>query len=119
MLKPKYGKKIAAVILIAAIIIVTLVTIRYFYPPEKLSASTMILPGQTYFAWDGKAVPSGYVFHEIRYNLYINGAVVYGSSTINASWTCPEYVYGQEDKASSKVDYAMAWTELDLTTVIP
>lgn len=108
--KTKYSKKIAAAILIAAAIIITIAAIHYQYPPEKLLDSTIILPGQTYLAWDGNATPPGYVFHEIRYNLYINSQIVYGSGTLSTSWTCPEYVYGQEGNPSFKVDYAVAWT---------
>ena len=119
MPKPKNRKKIAAAILIAAAIIITIAAIHYQYPPEKLLDSTTILPGQTYLAWNGGTAPPGYVFHEIKYNLYINGTVVYGSGTLSTSWTCPEYVYGENGKSSYKVNYAVAWTVGNATTIIP
>lgn len=119
MPKPKYSKKIAAAILIAAAIIITITAIHYLYPSEKSLHSTIILPGKTYLAWDGNSTPPGYVFHEIRYNLYINSQVVYGSGTLDTSWICPEYVYGQEGKPDYKVDYAVAWTEGNAIASIP
>jgi hypothetical protein len=108
----KYYKKVAAVILVAiAALIVTVVLIRYLHPAELKLDSRKITPGQTYLAWDGNPAPSGYYFHAIRYSMYINGSVIYGSGTTDTSWTCPEYVYGQEGNPNYKIDYAVAWTD--------
>lgn len=112
MSRRKYNKKVAAVILAAAAILIAIGVIHSLYlPPEAKFYSKEISPGQTYLAWDGNPAPSGYVFHDIRYNMYINGSLVYGSGSTSTSWTCPEYVYGQEGNSTYKVDYAVAWTD--------
>jgi hypothetical protein len=108
----KYNKKAAAVILVAvAALIAIVVVIRYLHPAEVKVYSRRISPGQTYVAWDGNPAPSGYYFHAIYYSMYIDGSVIYGSYTEQTSWTCPEYVYGQEGNPNYKVDYAVAWTD--------
>ena len=113
--KRKFSRKIAVVILIAAVIIVIGVS-HYLFPPRDISYSKRIYPGQTYLAWDGNPQPSGYVFRVIYYNMYVNGSIVYGSGTNQSSWTCPEYVYGQEDNPHFKIDYAVVWTDSYIAT---
>lgn len=105
-------KIVAAVILMAvAAVIATIAVVRYLYPAEVKFDSMKIYPGQTYVAWNGSSTPSGYYFHAIYYEMYINGSVVYGSGTQEASWTCPEYLYGWEGNPKYKIDYAVAWTD--------
>jgi hypothetical protein len=106
----KLGRKTALVIVIAAFIIAISV-IHFLIPPREISYSKRIYPGQTYLAWDGNPPPSGYAFRAIYYDMYVNGSVVYGSGTNQTSWTCPEYVYGQEGDPRFKVDYAVVWTD--------
>jgi hypothetical protein len=115
MLRRKFSRKIAVVIMIAAVII-AISLIHYLFAPRDISYSKRIYPGQTYLAWDGNPSPSGYTFHAINYHLYVNGSVVFGSGTDQTSWTCPEYVYGQEGDPKFKVDYAIAWTESYIAT---
>jgi hypothetical protein len=109
-----YYKKVAAAILIAVAVIIVLVL--YFYPAEATFYSKRMYPGQTYVAWDGNPRPSLYHFHAIYYQMYINGSVVYGSGTLETSWTCPEYLYGQEGNQTYKIGYAVAWTDGRLGT---
>jgi hypothetical protein len=110
--KRKYSKKAAASIIIAVTVVIAIIaTYRVYHPARQKFYSKEISPGQTYVAWDGNPPPSGYVFHAIYYDMYINASVVYGSGTNATSWTCPEYVYGQEGKPEYKVDYALAWTD--------
>jgi hypothetical protein len=113
MPRQKNLKKIAAVILAAIAFIIALGVIYYvLQPQEKKFYSAEISPGQTYTAFDGNSQPLGYVFHAIRYNMYnASGSIIYGSGTSDTSWTCPEYVYGQEGNLNYTVNYAVAWTE--------
>jgi hypothetical protein len=107
----KYSKKTAAAVIIVVIVFIAIITYSLYHPARQKFYSKKISPGQTYVAWDGNLPPLGYVFHAIYYDIYINSSVVYGSGTNASSWTCPEYVYGQEGKPEYKVDYALAWTD--------
>lgn len=111
--KRKYSKKTAAATVIAVtVLIAMIVTYLVYHPARQKFYSKEISPGQTYVAWDSNSSPPGYVFHAIYYDIYsTNGSLVYGSGTTAPSWTCPEYVYGQEGNPKYKVDYALAWTE--------
>ena len=105
-------KKVAAAILIAfAVILTIIVALRSLYPAEAKFDTKTIYPGQTYAAWDGNPTPAHYLFNGIYFQLYINGSSVYGSSTLETNWTCPEYVYGQEGNQNYTVSYAVAWTD--------
>ncbi|MGA3191940.1 MAG: hypothetical protein ABSD73_05430 [Candidatus Bathyarchaeia archaeon] len=108
-MKERKVGKIVAVIL--AVTVTVAVVIHFIIPPRDVSYSKRIYPGQTYLAWDGNPPPSGYAFRAIYYDMYNNGSVVYGSGIAQSSWTCPEYVYGQEGNPSFKVDYAVVWTD--------
>jgi hypothetical protein len=110
MSKRKVSRKINVLIVIAAVLI-AIGLIHFVFLPPNVSYSERIYPGQTYLAWDGNPQPSGYVFRAIDYNLYVNGSVVLGSGTGESSWTCPQYVYGQEGNPGYKVEYAEVWTE--------
>jgi hypothetical protein len=88
-----------------------IVTYRVYHLEEKKLYEKKIYPGQSYIAWDGNPPVPGYAFHAICYNMYIDDSAVYGSGTTETSWTCPEYVYGQEGNPQYKVDYAIAWTD--------
>jgi len=109
-LKKRLAEALLAVILVAALAGAISLT-RYLSSPTDMSYSRKIFPEQTYLAWDGKAQPSGYVFSAIRFDMYVNGAIVLSSGTKESSWTCPAYVYGQEGDPKFKVDYAVARTE--------
>jgi hypothetical protein len=119
--KVRSRKKIVAeIISVLVVIAIVLATVPYLYPPEKLFYSEKIFPGETYVAWGGNSAPFGYVFREIRYDMYLsNGSLIYGSGTLDTSWTCPAYVYGQEGKSGYKVYYALAWTEANSTVPVP
>lgn len=109
----KHRKRIVAVILaVAAFIIALGVVYSVLQPQEKKFYSEEVSPGQTYAAWNGSSAPLGYVFHAIRFDMYdANGSIIYGGGTTDTSWTCPEYVYGQEGNLNYKVEHAVAWTD--------
>ena len=121
MPKRKVSKKIIAAVILALVVIVTVLAIvPYLYPPEKLFYSQKIFPGEIYAEWGGNSAPFGYVFREIKYDMYLsNGSLIYGSGTLDTSWTCPAYVYGQEGKSGYKIYYALAWTEANRTVTVP
>jgi hypothetical protein len=105
------ARRIAVVVLIVAVIVVAIGVLRYLFPPRDVSYLQRVYPGQTYLAWGGNPLPSGYVFRAIYFRMYANGSVIYASGTSRTSWTCPAYVYGQEGNSSYRVDYADAWTD--------
>jgi hypothetical protein len=109
-LRRRLAEAIVAVILVAALATAISLT-RHSSPPTEVSYSRKIFPGQTYLAWDDNPQPPGYVFRAIHFDMYVNGSVVLGSGTNQSSWTCPEYVYGQEGNPRFKVDYSVARTE--------
>lgn len=110
--KRKYSKRTATAIIIAVTVSIAIIaTYSVVHPARQKFYSKKISPGQIYVAWDGNPPPLGYVFRAIYFDIYINNSVVYGSGINASSWTCPEYVYGQEGKPEYRVDYALAWTE--------